>query len=364
MSRVLCLISCSLSFLQNCRTPHFISAAAWRKKSQNAKETAMLGGRIFRLRQVFLSPPKPFLIFQGGPFLEWWSSEVMTWSASRAEGCARDWARLQRRKDTYVWSWGTVLLQKNEWLLLSHTYWGRSRGMPVPHANEYLYFNTKNWELGQMQERSVVFFNQLNILMKNVLLGIPETMTKPTYSLSTRPPKRRNWFHITFHTSFILPPPEKGPHTMTQKTSVLFTAHLLVSLCPVELQESKPVWEPGGLRLFSEACPGDAGTVNHAWQTIVVRGAFVLFCFSGVVLVFPWDGFVVLEQRWVLGGWERGTGDMCTTAWGGSVGTGPAAWQNALNVHIPFFVFFPDYPLALNMLMSLAPPSAVGQELR
>lgn len=45
-----------------------------------------------------------------------------------------------------------------------------------------------------------------------------------------------------------------------------------------------------------------------------------------MVLVFPWDGFVVLKQGWVLGGWERGTGGMCTTAWGGGrIGTGPTA---------------------------------------
>lgn len=160
--------------------------------------------------------------------------------------------------------------------------------------------------------------------MKNVLLGVPETMTKSTYSLLTRPPERRNWFHITFHTSFILPPPEKGPHTMTQKTSVLFTAHLLVSLCPIELQESNPVWERGGLRLLSEACAVDAGTVNHAWQTIVLRGAFVVFCFSGVVLVFPWDGFVALRQGWVLGGAGRGHGRHVRRGVGGTLALGPS----------------------------------------
>lgn len=145
---------------------------------------------------------------------------------------------------------------------------------------------------------------------------MPATMTKSTYSLPTRPPERRNWFHITFHSSFILPPPEKGPHTMTQKTSVLFTAHLLVSLCPVELQESKPVWEPGGLRLFNEACPVDASTVNHAWQTIVVRGAFVLFCFfwSGVGFSLGW---LCSPGARVGAGAGRGAREACALQRGG-----------------------------------------------
>lgn len=212
--------------------------------------------------------------------------------------------------------------------------------------------------LGQVQERrSMVFFNQLNKPMKNILLGVPETMAKSTYSLPTWPPERRNWFHITFHTSFILPPPEKGPHTMTQKTSLLFTAHLLVSLCPVESEESKPVWEPRGLRLFNEACPVDAGTVNHAWQTIVLRGAFVLFCFSGVCWFFPGLALWSCSKGGCWGA-GRGARGLLHHSVGGSVGTGPIRWQSALNVHIPFFVFLSDYPLALNMLTSLASPSA------
>lgn len=186
----------------------------------------------------------------------------------------------------HIQPWATMLQWKN-CLSLQYTEIDQGEHRFLIHVAISPILQGKKWEFGQVQKRCVIFFNQLNKLVKNSLLGMPAASTKSTYPLPTQPPKRRNWFHITFHTSFILPPPEKGPYTMTQKTSVLFTAHLLVSLCPAELQESKPVWEPGGLRLFNEACPVYASTVNHAWQTIVGREAFVLFCFSGVVLVFP-----------------------------------------------------------------------------
>lgn len=39
------------------------------------------------------------------------------------------------------------------------------------------------------------------------------------------------------------------------------------------------------------------------------------------MLVFPWAGFVVLQQGWVLGGWERGTG---AAAWGEALAPGPS----------------------------------------
>lgn len=262
---------------------------------------------------VFVSPPKSFLIFQGGPFCEWWSSEVATRPVTRADGCARNSDRLQHRKEEappypqiHTSGLGGLYFYRRAAVIISFIL----RQIKRDANSSYLQISPiqKSGNLGK-RKREVWFSLTSSInWWKNVLLGIPETMTKSTYSLPTRPPKRRNWFHITFHTSFILPPPEKGPHTMTQKTSVLFTAHLLVSLCPVELQESKPVWEPGGLRLFNEACPVDAGTVNHAWQTIVVRRAFVLFCFfwSGVGFSLGW--LCSPEARVGVGGLGEGHG--------------------------------------------------------
>lgn len=84
-----------------------------------------------------------------------------------------------------------------------------------------------------------------------------------------------------------------------------------------------------------------------------------MFCF-----VFFWSG-VGFPPGWLcgpaarlgVGGPGEGHGAGAPQR-GGSAGTGPARRQSALNVHIPFFVSLSDYPPALNMLMSLASPSA------
>lgn len=142
MSKVSCFISCSLSFLHNCRNPTLHIRSSLNKKIHRTKrkqphlEVTSSDTDKFPLSAdthsamhiylkwghaawgvVFVSPPKSFWIFQGGTFWGWQSSEVVIWPMPRAEGRARNSDRLQSRKEEATpypqfphWSWGTVLL--------------------------------------------------------------------------------------------------------------------------------------------------------------------------------------------------------------------------------------------------------------
>lgn len=121
-------------------------------------------------------------------------------------------------------------------------------------------FNTKKKvRRGKARRKSGVFFKHLSRRMKNLPLGIPEPVTKST------PPSPREEIdfisHFTLHFSCL--PRSQAPAQGHKGRSFICCPAPRAFVCG-EAQGSGPVWEPRGLRLLTEACPGAAAPLNHA----------------------------------------------------------------------------------------------------
>lgn len=121
-------------------------------------------------------------------------------------------------------------------------------------------FNTKKKVgMGKARRKSGVFFKHLSRWMKNLPLGIPEPVTKST------PPSPRVEIdfisHFTLHFSCL--PRSQAPAQGHKGRSFICCPAPRAFVCG-EAQGSGPVWEPRGLRLLTEACPGAAAPLNHA----------------------------------------------------------------------------------------------------
>lgn len=101
--------------------------------------------------------------------------------------------------------------------------------------------------------------------------------TQKTFRFSAAPGKQEsflfsglcekgNWLYIIFCTSLVLPPLLRDPVKTKEKTSLLWTAYNSASLLGYGkvCRYRKLVF-----RVLSEACPTEAGSVNHIWQPFV-----------------------------------------------------------------------------------------------
>lgn len=169
-------------------------------------------------------------------------------------------------------------------------------------------------------------------------------------------------YHIS-HFIYSASPRERPPHNDTKDISFIYcpSTRVFVSRWVAGKQTSVGTRR---IEIAQWSLPSGCRHSKSRLTDYCYKGGLVLFCCSGVVLVFPLGWLCSSEARVCVVRLGEGHRRHVHCRVGGSIGTRPTAWQSALNAHIPFFVFLSDYPLALNMLMGLASPSVYGSRAR